>query len=1030
MRIAFIHVSDFHFRELDQSFSDRAKAIARAARSLFSHGVQTHPFIIVTGDLAFSGASAQYITAKRFLDALIADASELFGIEPIIFIVPGNHDVNHPWDSTEVLEEWIESTKDEKAEAIELELERSSDYYTFVEEYGFRINRRDGSCTKTIELKEGHETLRVRGVMLASSPFSSLGNDLGRHHYLEETIQKLYSEVQSDGVPTYNALLMHHPERFFDDESRQRLGVAIAERIDFLFTGHDHMESSTASIHTNKSLTVASQSGQLSRDDWQRSSFCCVALDSKSHTVETHLFNWDPNEQLYIRCNSSSQQLVYPKGVFRPQQEYLSSIASDTEGVAESLLDYYEFPILRDESPMRRKTAPAEQPCIDEESFYKKLNSAKIINLSGTHNSGKSALLRYLYIRSLDYGFVPLLLNPESATKSFTKSFDSIVIEQYGDTDALKARYQQADYSRKILMIDDYHRLRTRKRPSDYFNEALKQVSAIIVVTEHPLFQEDAAQGARSLASEDSLCYIRIGSFTKSKRDRLVARICAAQGIDECLWDNISIAINRSVARYRTLFPLTPGFIIQYLRYGLRESNPVAILARCAKPFGEVYEGNLQDALATAQYPQSQCIETAQWVLFSMDIISLLAYKMHEQRTASVSYTDAITFLKQYLDNRENSDLTPMSVLGAFIDSRILSQDTSDGSVYFKNSNHFAFFIAKRLDDMISDPQRRYEERWKSGLERLFKEVCYGINETALLFLSYMQSNSFLPVSLCERSNNLLTSIEEAVDFSFAHLLVPPQIPIANDDDRDAANEAIDRAEMEWLESAQGVSVEYRDVYDYDIYEDDQRDPLLVSRACKYMEMAVRSYTLQIRTMEKSDQDKIVSSVFETASKIVGIAANRYGKTFDETVADAYNAIRSSDKGLKIAQQDVAMLYSTLIITLTLATLDSIVGPMADEHSIQRMLRHNPTSMLDRIMELLIRSHQVDPKEFCKYAGEVMRYAERQGCNGDRFAICCTAYIYVINHPHLSSRLKGIIADTVLKDRRGKRSKPHLLRHL
>ena len=91
-KFSWLHLSDFHFKSDSDLFSQEVstKAILEDIPSRLS---SEHPlqFVVVTGDIAFSGKPSQYDLAAEFFK-LLASTLEL-GMDRI-FICPGNHDVD------------------------------------------------------------------------------------------------------------------------------------------------------------------------------------------------------------------------------------------------------------------------------------------------------------------------------------------------------------------------------------------------------------------------------------------------------------------------------------------------------------------------------------------------------------------------------------------------------------------------------------------------------------------------------------------------------------------------------------------------------------------------------------------------------------------------------------------------------------------------------------------------------------------------------------------------------------------------
>ncbi len=99
--VAWAHVSDFHFKaKTDYGRDEVMQALLRdlamvSGQREAKHGVEpvALDFVVVTGDVAYSGQPEQYQVARRFFGEL----SKATRVPPErTFVVPGNHDVS--WD--------------------------------------------------------------------------------------------------------------------------------------------------------------------------------------------------------------------------------------------------------------------------------------------------------------------------------------------------------------------------------------------------------------------------------------------------------------------------------------------------------------------------------------------------------------------------------------------------------------------------------------------------------------------------------------------------------------------------------------------------------------------------------------------------------------------------------------------------------------------------------------------------------------------------------------------------------------------
>ncbi len=99
MILRYLHLSDLHFtakvpgQDWSASSFDQevvSKSLIEAVRKQATDS-KSLDFLIITGDIAFSGKQEEYEEAKAFCQALLAAA----GLFPQhLFLVPGNHDMD------------------------------------------------------------------------------------------------------------------------------------------------------------------------------------------------------------------------------------------------------------------------------------------------------------------------------------------------------------------------------------------------------------------------------------------------------------------------------------------------------------------------------------------------------------------------------------------------------------------------------------------------------------------------------------------------------------------------------------------------------------------------------------------------------------------------------------------------------------------------------------------------------------------------------------------------------------------------
>ena len=91
-QLSWLHISDLHIKSDGDSFSQQeaCRALTRHIADAGDSFPQIH-FVLVTGDVAYSGRAEQYVLAEyifRALSTILAVPQDKF------FFVPGNHDVD------------------------------------------------------------------------------------------------------------------------------------------------------------------------------------------------------------------------------------------------------------------------------------------------------------------------------------------------------------------------------------------------------------------------------------------------------------------------------------------------------------------------------------------------------------------------------------------------------------------------------------------------------------------------------------------------------------------------------------------------------------------------------------------------------------------------------------------------------------------------------------------------------------------------------------------------------------------------
>ena len=244
-KISWLHISDFHFRASGDGFSQEVScdALVRDIPSRLSDEFPLQ-FIVVTGDIAFSGKANEYELASTFfaslLDKIGLDAGRLF-------VVPGNHDVDR--SSQTYMYDGVRSrlaSQWDIDEFLGLESERSQ---LLERQAAFREFRKGllVDVDDTGEPNEGLAQVRhidLNGFRVCVLELNSawLSGDKDRQGSLLVGERQMIDAVAAaeKANPHLSVALTHHPTDWLAEFDRIACANRLVPQVDVFHSGHLH----------------------------------------------------------------------------------------------------------------------------------------------------------------------------------------------------------------------------------------------------------------------------------------------------------------------------------------------------------------------------------------------------------------------------------------------------------------------------------------------------------------------------------------------------------------------------------------------------------------------------------------------------------------------------------------------------------------------------------------------------------------------------------------------------------------------
>ncbi len=294
-KFSWLHLSDFHFRADGDLFSQKVSTGAILG-DLPSRLSSEHPlqFVVVTGDIAFSGKPSQYDLAAEFFKLLASTLG--LGMDRI-FVVPGNHDVDRSLQ--EYLYEGV-LQKLTNQQAVDEFLGHESDRTALLErQSAFRAFQDqlfvDGATTSTDDKLARVRALDLDGLRICvlelNSAWLSGSKDRAGRLLIGERQMINALAVAEKYQPHLTISLMHHPIDWLSDFDQLSCTGRLLPRLHISHCGHLHRhEVSVRLLPGAECLLVTAGSSHASR--YYGNSYNLVEFDVGSAECQVRKFEY------------------------------------------------------------------------------------------------------------------------------------------------------------------------------------------------------------------------------------------------------------------------------------------------------------------------------------------------------------------------------------------------------------------------------------------------------------------------------------------------------------------------------------------------------------------------------------------------------------------------------------------------------------------------------------------------------------------------------------------------------------------
>lgn len=743
MRLAILHLSDLHVNSDQDTVLTRATKIADSIRPRLADA--TDCAIAISGDVAQAGLEEQYNLAFTFI-ATISDQIHTYlggDAPPPIVIVPGNHDcdLSHGGEVRNLIVSRIHDNVDESMIRVATEVQDA-----FFELLG-ALAPPDQKVSR-LEWHYNHNYMgkRIRFRCLNTAWCSTNPERQGRLWFP--------TPLAEAGTADLEIALLHHPFNWIEANNGRALRHCLEGSADIILTGHEHVHSRWIKSRPGGERNEFIEGGLLgagrARD--HTSAFNLILLDLSTAQQRFVHFVWD-GEKYLPTSHTEPQWDTLQVTALRVHKEFeisdnfrlwLKDLGLSVTHKAKDKLSLDDIFVYPDLSRIT-DTHPTVGELVRANQLLPADNEAHHYLITGRDRVGKTSLTKRWFSDLYNSGYVPVLLDGRDIRYVNDLQFDNVVRKafhrQYSAGEY--EQYRQLSVSRRVLIVDDFHKSKIRRDRMAAFLTAIERSFHHAIFLSHDLAQRvsELSDVGRVLNERPNFDQYQIEYFGHVRRDDLVQKWIA---IDPSVADRPEVLARKVIDAERTIdliigrnfVPSLPVFLLSILQ-GIDSMGSVDLHA---STHGYFYELLIRNDLAAGATQVDYGIK--------VQFLSYLAYSSYRIGSEEISDEEFRTVHAEY--ERSYAIRRPVEQLQSELQNNNVVVRSGDGW-RFKYDYIRLYFIALYISKHIT------EAEVKEDLLGLLGTIHDPLSANILLFLAHLCEESVVIDGLIEQARGLFS---------------------------------------------------------------------------------------------------------------------------------------------------------------------------------------------------------------------------------------------------------------------------------
>lgn len=447
-----LQLSDIHIKGIEDHIFDAVDAISG---TIFHDARDTGVcLVLVSGDIAFSGAPDEYLAAELFLSEL-KNSIRNEGCSVVeILTVPGNHDcalIENDSTRDIVIDHIVNAGAVDLSEnLVEKCVEVQGAFFDFRESLTNTNPVHDHPLWTEYEFNVNSMLIRISA--LNAAWMSRLPEKNGELVYPISDFESALRETAD-----VRMAMLHHPLHWYESASFHALRDKLHIHCDFVLSGHEHTQATVQSNLIESGHCTVVECGALQPHGGKsRPEFLTLRIDASNNVTRQRRFR--------ITAEGSAERFG--------SEEYVTQVGGDKDCIScvseefqhelrdpggkflhprktnLSVDDFFIYPVVTDRMDQVMKGVSTEQ-------LIKKDTDRERILFIGDEKSGKTTLLRRAFRDWHVQGFLPVLVRgadlKSRKSKEYERAVNRAAKNQYADF----SQIESAPRDRRMILIDD-----------------------------------------------------------------------------------------------------------------------------------------------------------------------------------------------------------------------------------------------------------------------------------------------------------------------------------------------------------------------------------------------------------------------------------------------------------------------------------------------------------------------------------------------------------------------------------------------